>query len=217
MQNAAFVACMEDVLDLYQQPFSSDYSVICMDEKPYQLLDETRNPIPMQPGNPQRFDGEYSRNGTCCIFVFTEPLAGWRHVTVSERRTRIDWAHRVQELLEVYYPDTPCIRLVMDNLNTHSIASLYEAFPPETARRLAKRLEIHYTPKHGSWLNIAEIELSVMARQCLGRRIPSIEQLGQELSVWEAERNLKQNGVDWQFTTTTARTKLKRLYPQFKS
>ena len=217
MQNAAFVACMEDVLDLYQQPFAADNPVICMDEKPYQLLDETRSPIPMQPGNPQRFDGEYSRNGTCCIFVFTEPLAGWRHVTVSERRTRIDWAHRVQELLEVYYPDTPHIRLVMDNLNTHSIASLYEAFPPETARRLAKRLEIHYTPKHGSWLNIAEIELSVMARQCLGRRIPSIEQLGQELSVWEEERNLKQNGVDWQFTTTTARTKLKRLYPQFKS
>jgi hypothetical protein len=182
---------MEDVLDLYQQPFAADWPVICMDEKPYQLLDETRNPIPMQPGNPQRFDGEYTRNGTCCIFVFTEPLAGWRHVTVSERRTRIDWAHRIQELLEVYYPDTPYIRLVMDNLNTHSVASLYEAFPPETARRLAKRLEIHYTPKHGSWLNIAEIELSVMARQCLGRRIPSIEQLGQELSVWEQDRKLK--------------------------
>ncbi len=217
MQNAAFVACMEDVLDLYQQPFVAEYPVICMDEKPYQLLDETRTPIPMQPVNPQRYDGEYKRNGTCCIFVFTEPLAGWRHVAVSERRTRIDWAHRIQELLEVYYPDTPRIRLVMDNLNTHSIASLYEAFPPETARHLARRLEIHYTPKHGSWLNIAEIELSVMARQCLGRRLPSIEQLAQELSVWEQTRNKKQTGVDWQFTTTTARTKLKRLYPQFKS
>ena len=208
---------MEDILDLYQQPFDEAYPVICMDEQPHQLLDETRDPIPMQPGNPERQDGEYVRNGTCSIFMFTEPLAGWRHVAVSERRTRIDWANQIRELLETHYPDTQKIRLVMDNLNTHSISSLYEAFPPETARRLAKRLEVHHTPKHGSWLNIAEIELSAMTRQCLDRRIPSITSLRQELSEWETVRNRKQKGVDWQFTTDTARIKLKRLYPQFKS
>jgi len=188
-----------------------------MDEKPYQLLDESRLPIPMKPAKPERRDGEYIRNGTCSIFVFTEPLAAWRHVSVRERRTRIDWANQVRELLEVYYPTTPKIRLVLDNLNTHSIASLYEAFPPELARSLATRLELHYTPKHGSWLNIAEIELSAMTRQCLGRRIPSIIALRQELTEWETLRNQKQKGVDWQFTTDDARIKLKRLYPQFKS
>jgi len=171
----------------------------------------------MEPGNPERRDGEYIRNGTCSIFIFTEPLAGWRHVAVCERRTRIDWANQIRELLEIHYPGTPKIRLVMDNLNTHSITSLYEAFPPETARRLAKRLEIHYTPKHGSWLNIAEIELSAMTRQCLDRRISHIEALRIELSEWEIARNNNQKGVDWQFTTDTARIKLKRLYPQFKS
>lgn len=204
-------------MDLYQQPFDDTCPVICMDEKPYQLLDETRAPIPMEPGNPERQDGEYVRNGTCSIFLFTEPLAGWRHVDVSERRTRIDWANQIRDLLDIHYPNTPKIRLVMDNLNTHSISSLYEAFPPETARSLAKRLEIHYTPKHGSWLNIAEIELSVMTRQCLERRISSITSLRLELSQWESVRNKSQRGVDWQFTTDTARTKLKRLYPQFKS
>jgi hypothetical protein len=208
---------MEDVLDLYQQPFDEAYPVICMDEKPYQLLGETRTPIPMEPGKPERQDGEYIRNGTCSIFIFTEPLAGWRHVEVCERRTRVDWANQIRELLDVHYPDTPKIRLVMDNLNTHSISSLYEAFEPETARRLAKRLEIHFTPKHGSWLNIAEIELSAMAKQCLGRRISSITELSEELSAWESARNKNQKGVDWQFTTDTARIKLRRLYPQFKS
>ena len=208
---------MEDILDLYQQPFDEEYPVICMDEKPHQLLGESRTTIPMEPGNPERQDGEYIRNGTCSIFIFTEPLAGWRHVDVCERRTRIDWADQIRELLEVYYPDTPKIRLVMDNLNTHSISSLYEAFPPETARSMAKRLEIHYTPKHGSWLNIAEIELSVMTRQCLDRRISSIPSLRSELAEWESARNNCQKGVDWQFTTETARIKLKRLYPKFKS
>lgn len=208
---------MEDILDLYQQPFDEGFPVICMDEKPHQLLDEIRTVIPMEPGNPERQDAEYVRNGTCSIFIFTEPLAGWRHVDVCERRTRIDWANQIRELLEVHYPDTPKIRLVMDNLNTHSISSLYEAFPPETARRLAKRLEIHYTPKHGSWLNIAEIELSVMTKQCLDRRIPSITSLRSELTQWECVRNNCQKGVDWQFTTETARIKLKRLYPKFKS
>jgi len=204
-------------LDLYQQPFDEDCPVICMDEKPYQLLDEARSPIPMKPGKPERRDGEYIRNGTCSIFIFTEPLAGWRHVSVHERRTRIDWANEIRELLEVHYPDVSKVRLVMDNLNTHSISSLYEAFKPETARSLAKRLEIHYTPKHGSWLNIAEIELSTMTRQCLGRRIPSISVLQPELSEWESVRNKNQKGVDWQFTTDDARIKLRRLYPQFKS
>ena len=204
-------------MDLYHQPFNAECPVICMDEKPYQLLDEARKPIPMKPGNLKCIDNEYIRHGTCSIFVFTQPLAGWRHVKVSERRTRIDWANQIKELLEVHYPDTPLIKLVMDNLNTHSIASLYQAFPAEKARELAKRLEIHYTPKHGSWLNIAEIELSSMTRQCLGRRIPTIEQLQQELSAWETNRNGHQKGVDWQFTTKDARIKLKRLYPQFKS
>ena len=204
-------------MDLYQQPFDETYPVVCMDEKPYQLLDDAKAPLPMEPGKPQRQDCDYIRNGTCSIFVFTEPLAGWRHATVSERRTKVDWANQIRDLLEIHYPDTLKIRLVMDNLNTHSISSLYEAFPPEVARSLAKRLEIHYTPKHGSWLNIAEIELSAMAKQCLHRRISSITSLRVELSAWEIERNKNQKGVDWQFTTDDARIKLKRLYPQFKS
>lgn len=208
---------MEDVLDVYQLPYDVDCPVICMDEKPYQLLNEVRQPIPMKPMKPLCEDSEYVRNGTCSIFIFTEPLAGWRHVAVREQRTRIDWALQIQELLEIHYPQAPKIKLVMDNLNTHSIASLYHAFEPATARRLAKRLEIHYTPKHGSWLNIAEIELSVMTSQCLGRRIPSISQLMTELSAWEQNRNQSQKGVDWQFTNAEARIKLKRLYPQFKS
>ena len=208
---------MEDVLDLYHQPFDALLPVVCMDEKPYQLLGETRVPIRMEPGKPERRDGEYVRNGTCSIFLFTEPLACRRHVSVSERRTRIDWANRIRDLLEVEYPDAIKVRLVLDNLNTHSIASLYEAFPPEIARRLAMRLEIHYTPKHSSWLNIAEIELSVMTRQCLDRRIADINSLRTEISAWESARNTEQKGVDWQFTTNDARIKLKRLYPQFKS
>lgn len=207
---------MEDVLEVYHEPYDANCPVICMDEKPFQLLDEVRQPIPMKPAKPQREDSEYERNGTCSIFIFTEPLAGWRHVDVQGRRTRIEWAEQVKTLLDVYYPNVPKIKLVMDNLNTHSTASLYQAFDPQTALRLAKRLEIHYTPKHGSWLNIAEIELSVMTRQCLGRRIPSMTALSNELKAWEQSRNQSQKGVDWQFTTDDARIKLKRLYPQFK-
>jgi hypothetical protein len=215
-QNAAFVACMEDILDLYQQPYDPESPVICMDEKPYQLLGESRQAIPMKRGCPKRQDGEYVRNGTCCIFLFTEALTGWRHTCPREHRTKVDWAHQIRYLLEVEYPKCPKICLIMDNLNTHSTASLYEAFPPEIARGLAKRLEIHYTPKHGSWLNIAEIELSAMTKQCLGRRIDQIIPLENELTSWEKVRNLLQKGVDWQFTTPDARVKLKRLYPQIK-
>lgn len=208
---------MEDVLDLYQMPCDETCPVICMDEKPYQLLGESREPIPMKKGKSERQDNEYIRNGTCGIFIFTEPLGGWRHTCVCERRTKVDWANQIRILLEEYYPDKPKIRLVMDNLNTHTISSLYEVFPPEVARNLAKRLEIHYTPKHGSWLNIAEIELSVMSKQCLSRRISDITLLHNELSAWEINRNSIQKGVDWQLTTDDARIKLKRLYPKFKS
>lgn len=212
-QNAAFVANMEDVLDVYERPYNEECPVICMDEKPYQLLDETREPIPMKIGNVKLEDSEYIRHGTCSIFVFTEPLKGWRHVSVLERRTRKDWAHQIAELLEVHYPNVPKICLVMDNLNTHTISSLYETFPAAKARELAKRLEIHYTPKHGSWLDVAEIELSAMTSQCLGRRIANIEILAHELIAWCADRNTLTVRVKWQFTTDDARIKLHRLYP----
>jgi len=204
---------MEDVLDVYHRPYDANCPVICMDEKPYQLLGESREPIPMKLGNVKLEDSEYIRNGTCSIFIFTEPLTGWRNVAVLERRTKKDWAAQVAELLEHHYPDAPKICLVMDNLNTHNISSLYETFPASRARELAKRLEIHYTPKHGSWLNIAEIELSVMTSQCLGRRIPCINELSEELNVWSVDRNRSRKGVKWQFTTDDARIKLHRLYP----
>jgi len=204
---------MEDVLDVYHRQYDESCPVVCMDEKPYQLLDERREPIPMKPGDIKRLDSEYIRNGTCSIFVFTEPLAGWRKVYVSERRTKKDWAKYVAELLEVHYPSAPKVCLVMDNLNTHAISSLYEAFPPDRARALAKRLDIHYTPKHGSWLNIAEIELSAMTSQCLGRRISSMELLSCELDAWNTSRNASGAAVNWQFSTDDARIKLKRLYP----
>lgn len=204
---------MEDVLDVYHRPYDESCPVICMDEKPYQLLDECRQPIPMKPGEIKRYDSEYVRHGTCSIFVFTEPLKGWRTVSVSKRRTRLDWARYIAELLEVHYPNAPKVCLVMDNLNTHAISSLYEAFPAEKARALAKRLEIHYTPKHGSWLNIAEIELSVLTSQCLGNRIPDIDALAFELGSWNIARNQNSVPVNWQFTTDDARIKLRRLYP----
>ncbi len=208
---------MEDVLDLYQQPYDPDYPVVCMDEQPYQLLGESRQSIPMKRGKSKREDNEYIRNGTCSIFLFVEPLGCWRHVSPQEHRTKVDWAHQIQYLLDCVYPDCPKVRLVMDNLNTHTISSLYEAFPPNVARNLAKRLEIHYTPKHGSWLNIAEIELSVMTKQCLGRRITNINKLCAEVSAWAHQRNGLQKSVDWQFTTPDERIKLRCLYPQIKA
>ena len=205
---------MEDILSVYARPYDSLKPVVCMDEKPYQLLDHEREPLPIRPGSTEKIDNEYVRKGTCSIFMFTEPLGGWRFSEALPRRTKIDWANQVKCVLDEQYPEAEKVVLVQDNLNTHTISSLYEAFPPEEAFRLAQRLEIHYTPKHGSWLNIAEIELSAMAAQCLGkRRIPDIDLLNSELSVWHSERNQNQKGVDWQFTTEDARIKLKRLYP----
>ena len=199
---------------MYERPYDEKNPVVCMDEKPYQLLDDARTPIPMESGSPERVDNEYKRNGTCSIFIFTEPLAGWRQTEALPQRTKKDWAHKIQWLLDQEYPEADKVVLVMDNLNTHTTSSLYEAFPPDEAFRLAQRLEIHFTPKHGSWLNIAEVELSALATQCLGERhIGDIVTLNDELSAWHTQRNLSQKGVDWQFKNSDARIKLKRLYP----
>ncbi len=208
---------MENVLEVYQRPYTSAVPVVCMDEASKQLVAETRTPLPVAPGQPPGFDYEYERCGTANLFMFTEPLAGWRHVAVTDRRTKTDWAEQIRELLDVHYPDAQRITLVMDNLNTHHVASLYEAFEPAEARRLIRRLDVVYTPKHGSWLNIAEIELNVLSRQCLSRRIDKKTFLRNEVAAWEADRNRTQTGVDWQFTTPDARVKLKRLYPQIQS
>jgi hypothetical protein len=213
-QSGEFVAAMEDVLEVYHRVYDERHPVVCMDETSKQLVAETRLPIPMAKGRPARFDYEYKRNGVANIFMFTEPLKGWRWAEVTDRRTRIDWALVIRELLDVQYPRAVKVVLVMDNLNIHTIGSLYEAFDPVEARRLAERLEIHYTPKHGSWLNIAETELSVLATQCLDRRIPTNEDLKREVQTWEDDRNKTTKGVDWQFTTNDARVKLRRLYPQ---
>ena len=204
---------MEDILDVYEMPYDPTIPVVCMDEKPYQLLGEVRDSWAMRPGDDKKVDSVYSRNGTCSIFAFIEPLGGMHHVSVREHRTAKDWAEEIKHLSDVMYPNVEKIILVMDNLNTHAPSSLYKAFTPAEARRIAKRLEIHYTPKHGSWLNIAEIELNVMTRQCLSRRISSMEYLQSELSVWENERNHNQAGVNWQFKTKDARIKLTSLYP----
>ncbi|WP_232231580.1 IS630 family transposase [Paenibacillus sp. HW567] len=212
--NAEFVARMEDVLETYALPYDPEIPLICMDEQPVQLLDHTRPPEKMKPGKVRKEDYEYERKGSCTLFLFTEPLAGWRHVCASQRRTKSDWAEQIRELLEVHYPKAKRIRLVMDNLNTHTLSSLYETFSPDVALSLAKRLEIHYTPKHGSWLNIAEIELSAMTIQCLHRRISSMEQLQQEVTAWQVKRNQDQKSVQWHFTTEDARGKLKHLYPK---
>ena len=208
---------MEDVLDLYQQPYDPSRPLVCMDEASKQLVGETRLAIPPAPGRPACIDYEYERKGTASIFMFGEPLLGWRKVSVTDHRTRTDWAHAVKDILDNKYPDAVVVRLVMDNLNTHATASLYEAFEPAEARRLAQRLEIHYTPKHGSWLNVAEIELKALSTQCLARRIPDIVKLRSEVAAWEKDRNKATIGVDWQFTTPDARVKLKHLYPQIRT
>ena len=205
---------MEDILEIYALPYDSEIPMICMDEQPVQLLGEKLDPITMKPGKPRKEDYEYVRNGTCSIFIFTEPLAGWRHVVASERRTKKDWALQIQEVLDIHYPNAKRIRLVMDNLNTHTISSLYETFSPAKALSLAKRLELHYTPKHGSWLNIAEIELNALTKQCLDRRIADTSVLQDEISSWEVNRNAADKHVQWHFTTQKARDKLKWLYPK---
>lgn len=214
-QNAEFVARMEDVLAVYARKYDENCPVVCMDEKPFQLLDERYAPIPMSKANHTlKYDCEYERKGTCSIFICTEPLAGWRHAYALPQRTRKDWATQMKWLLDEQYPDAKKVVLVMDNLNTHGIHSFYDTFPPEEAFRLSQRLEIHYTPKHGSWLNIAELELSALTIQCLAkRRIPSIEKLNQELSAWHTVRNTSQKSVEWHFTAPDARIKLLHLYP----
>ena len=213
-QSAAFVAAMEDVLSVYARPYDEDFPVICMDEKPVQLFANARKSLRSADGRIEYEDNEYIRNGTASIFMFTEPLCGWRIADAQEHRTREDWARQIKWLLDEQYPDATKVVLVMDNLNTHSIASLYQTFPPEEAFHLANRLEVHYTPKHGSWLNIAEIELSALARQCIGKnRIPDLATLRNMLQPWYNDRNKKQRGVIWHFTAEDARIKLKRLYP----
>ena len=204
---------MEDILEVYKRPYGPTHPQVCMDEISKQLVSETRQPLPVQPGQPQRYDYEYRREGVCNVFIFLEPLRGQRHLKVTKRRTRQDWAWAMKELVDVYYPDAKQITVVLDNLNTHNGASLYETFEPAEARRILKRLEFHYTPKHGSWLNMAEIELSVFARQCLNRRIPDQSTLQREVAALEAERNRSASTVDWRFTTADARIKLKKLYP----
>ena len=205
---------MEDVLEVYARPYDPSFPVVCMDESSVQLIGEVQEPIPAAPGHPELVDDEYVRNGVASILLEVEPLGGKRKVKITERRTRIDWAHFIKDMLEIRYSDAEKVVLVMDNLNTHNAASLYTAFPPEKARKLAERLEIHYKPKHGSWLNIAEIELSVLKRQCLAGRISCIEKMRDEVSAWNIDRNNRQSNIDWQFRTDDARVKLKRLYPK---
>jgi len=205
---------MEDVLDVYHAPHDPQFPLVCMDESNKQLVGEVHAPLPPAPGRGQILDHEYVRHGVAEIFLALEPLTGRRHVEITEHRTRKDWANFIKGMLDERYPQATKVRLVMDNLNTHSTASLYEAFAPEEARRLAGRLEIHYTPKHGSWLNVAEIELSALNSQCLNRRIPEINQMRKEVAAWEQERNNRATTIDWRFTSEDARIKLKRLYPK---
>ena len=207
---------MEDVLEVYHRQFESNEVLVCLDETSKQLVQETRQPLPARPGMPACYDYEYQRNGVSNLFMLFAPLDGWRRVEVTERRTKADWARVLRKLVDEDYPEKDRIVLVMDNLNTHHPASLYQAFEPAEARRIAERLEIHYTPKHGSWLNMAEIELGVLARQCLARRIPCQEILRQETRAWQDQRNREAIQVDWRFTTEDARIKLKSLYPSIQ-
>ncbi len=205
---------MEDVLDIYAQAYDPLIPQVCFDERPCQLISEKQVPIPAEPGQPERYDYEYQREGTCNLFAFFQPLAGWRHIKVTKQRTAQDFAHCMKDLVDVFFPLATMIRIVLDNLNTHTPAALYQTFPPEEARRILSKLEFHYTPKHGSWLNMVEIELSVLSRQCLKRRIPNLEIMTEETNTWEQERNQQKATVNWRFTNQDARVKLKRLYPQ---
>ena len=212
--DAEFVACMEDVLDVYERPYDPKVPVVNLDEQPVQLVKETRQPLDVEPGHARRYDHEYERAGTACVFLATEALAGWREVSVRPQRTAVDWAQELAALLEGRYARAEKVIGICDQLNTHTIASLYKAFPPEKARHLAQRLEIHHTPKHGSWLNIAECELSVLTRQCLRTRTGSVAALVRKVMPWARDRNARQRGVHWHFRTKDARIKLKRLYPE---
>jgi hypothetical protein len=214
--NAEFAWRMEDVIATYQLPYDPQYPVVCFDEACKQLFGEVRPPQPAAPGQPARQDYEYERKGVCHQLVLCEPLTGWRHVRVTERRTRQDYAECLRELVDVYFPEAKKIRLVQDNLNTHDGASLYEAFPPEEARRLLDKIEFHYTPKHGSWLNLAESEISIMNSQCLDRRLESVAEIAQEVAPWEEARNAKEVRVHWTFTVAAARQKLKKVYPSIE-
>ena len=217
-QNGQFVARMEQVLDVYARPDDKRRPVVCMDEQPVQLTSETRTPIPVKPGCKAKSDYEYTREGTCVVWMFVEPLGGWRMVPVTSWRTAVDWAHRMKELVDhPRYADAEKITVVLDNLNTHDLGSLYEAFPPEEAKRIADKLELVFTPKHGSWLNIAECELSVLTRQSMSDRLESESKVQSHATPRAEERNKAQTGVDWQFTTAKARTKLKRLYPKIET
>jgi hypothetical protein len=208
-----FVARMEDVLDLYAEPEDPKRPVVCFDECPYQMVGEVRQPLPAQPGRPERIDYEYKRNGTCNLFMIVQPKPGRRHVEITERRTKKDFAYQMKALVDEVFPEADVIRTVVDNLNTHGPGALYETFPPAEARRIAKKLEFHYTPKHGSWLNAAEIELAVLAKQCLDRRLPDIDTVRQEVGAWESKRNDERVQIHWRFSSTAARTKLADLYP----
>ena len=204
---------MEDLLDLYAEPLDPARPVVGFDESSKQLVAETRLPLPLEPGHPERFDTEYARNGTATLFLFVQPRGGWRHVAVTDRRTKDDFAHQMQALVDRHFPQATVIRVVLDNLNTHTPAALYATFPAAEARRILRKLELHYTPVHGSWLNMAELEFSMRARQCLGRRIPDRETLTTEISAWETARNEQRATITWQFTVEDARRKLHRLYP----
>jgi len=204
---------MEDVLTVYKGAYDDAHPLVCMDESSKQQIKEVRQSIPAKPGSVEKYDTEYERNGVSNLFIFFEPLAGQRHVAVTDQRTAVDWAHQIKHLVDVLYPQAKRITLVMDNLNTHTGASLYKAFPPEEARRILDKLEIHYTPKHGSWLNMAEIELSILSRQCLDRRISDQETMKKEVEAWQTTRNAIGKPMEWRFTTEDARVKLKKLYP----
>jgi hypothetical protein len=216
-QSAVFVYHMEAVLEVYHRPYDPKRPVLCIDETSKQLVGEARTPLPLGPGMVERYDYEYMRHGVANLFLACEPLAGWRHIAVTEHRGRVDWAGFIRSLLDGRYRDAERVVLVMDQLNTHALASLYEAFPPEEAKRLTERIELHHTPKHGSWLNIAEIELSVLGRQCLARRIAQQDTLQRKIEQWEQQRNTIATKVDWQFTTEQARIKLRSLYPSHHS
>lgn len=213
-EDARFVAAMEDVLEVYERPYDAQRPVVCLDEAAKQIVGEMRAPLPLEPGQPGRYDNEYERRGTCALFLLFEPLAAWREVQVKERRTALDYAAVIRYLCDERYPQAEKIVLVQDNLNTHGAHSLYQAFEPHEAKRLAQRIEWHYTPRHGSWLNMAEIELSVLARQCLSERMESQENLAQQVIAWQERRNEANVKVEWRFGVQDARCKLKRLYPK---